>query len=56
MGLGLYTFADMKPDRAAGIATNAHQRIKDLMEEIQPADQIGLDVFSVVTMCQQYHV
>lgn len=47
MELGLYTFADMLPDRTAGGARNAHQRMKDLMEEIQLADQLGLDVFAV---------
>lgn len=47
MELGLYTFADMLPDGVAGGAGNAHQRMKDLMEEIQLADQLGLDVFAV---------
>lgn len=47
MELGIYTFADVQPDRAAGKAMNTHQRIKDLMEEIQLADQLGLDVFAV---------
>jgi probable LLM family oxidoreductase len=47
MELGIYTFADMDPDRLAGRATNAHQRFKNLMEEIQLADQLGLDVFAL---------
>lgn len=47
MELGLYTFADMQPETLAGRAVNAYQRIKDLMEEIQLADQVGLDVFGV---------
>jgi probable LLM family oxidoreductase len=47
MELGLYTFADMQPDRVAGHALSTHQRLKDLMEEIQLADQVGLDVFAV---------
>lgn len=37
----------MQPENLAGRAINAHQRIKDLIEEIQLADQLGLDVFGV---------
>src|SRR5690554_2052271 len=47
MELGLITFADMLPEALSGGAINAHQRIKDLLEEIQLADQLGLDVFGV---------
>lgn len=47
MELGIYTFADLQPDRLTGKALNTHQRIKDLLEEIQLADQLGLDVFGV---------
>ena len=41
------TFADMAPETLPGRGINAHQRIKDLMEEIQLADQLGLDVFGM---------
>ncbi|WP_353139949.1 LLM class flavin-dependent oxidoreductase, partial [Pseudopedobacter sp.] len=37
----------MLPETLSGGAINAHQRIKDLLEEIQLADQLGLDVFGV---------
>lgn len=47
MELGIYTFGDLQPDRMPGKAVNAHQRIQQLMEEIQLADQVGLDVFAV---------
>lgn len=47
MELGLITFADMLPETLSGGAINAHQRIKDLLEEIQLADELGLDVFGV---------
>ena len=47
MQLGLYTFADMQPDKTSGKAVNAHRRIQQLMEEIQLADKVGLDVFAV---------
>jgi probable LLM family oxidoreductase len=47
MELGIYTFADQLPDRSVGKAIITHQRMKDLLEEIQLADQLGLDVFGV---------
>jgi probable LLM family oxidoreductase len=47
MELGLYTFGDLEPDGRPGHAVNARQRIKDLLEEIELADQLGLDVFGV---------
>ena len=47
MELGVYTFADMTPDKVSGKAMNAHMRIQQLLEEIQLADQVGLDVFAV---------
>ncbi len=46
MELGLYTFADMLPD-AENRSINTNQRIKDLLEEIELADQLGLDVFGI---------
>jgi len=47
MELGLYTFADMQPEGVAGKSVNAQKRIQELMEEIELADQVGLDVFGV---------
>lgn len=47
MELGLITFADMEPESRQGRGINGQQRIKDLLEEIQLADQLGLDVFGV---------
>lgn len=47
MELGLITFADMQPEEIAGGSQNAHQRIKDLLEEIRLADELGLDVFGI---------
>jgi len=46
MELGLYTFAEMRPDEL-GNEKYVSQRMKDLMEEIQLAEQVGLDVFGV---------
>jgi probable LLM family oxidoreductase len=45
MEIGVYTFADISP--AAGQSGDAGQRLRDLMEEIELADQVGLDVFGV---------
>ena len=45
MELGLYTFADMDPALARG--PEGARRLKNLLEEIELADQVGLDVFGV---------
>lgn len=47
MQLGIYTFVDVHVDPATGKQVDVHQRIKDLMEEIQLADEVGLDVFAI---------
>ena len=47
MELGIYTFAETTPDPVTGVTIGAEQRLADLMEEIELADQVGLDVFGV---------
>ena len=47
MEIGLYTFAELSPDPRTGQAITPHARVRDLMEEIELADQVGLDVFGV---------
>ncbi|RYG37595.1 LLM class flavin-dependent oxidoreductase [bacterium] len=47
MELGVYTFADLTADPRSGETISPAQRMRDLMEEIELADQIGLDVFGV---------
>ena len=47
MELGIYTFAETNPDPASDRGIVAAQRLRDLMEEIELADQLGLDVFGV---------
>ena len=47
MELGIYTFVDNTPDPGTGKILPAHERIKNLMEEIALAEQVGLDVFAV---------
>src|SRR5688572_15135448 len=47
MELGVYTFADMMPDKVSGRAINAHTRIQHLLEGLQLGGQGGRDVFAV---------
>jgi probable LLM family oxidoreductase len=47
MEIGIYTFAELTPDPRTGQAVSPGQRLRDLMEEIELADQVGLDVFGV---------
>jgi probable LLM family oxidoreductase len=47
MELGLYTFADVDPNPAAGRGAEGARRLKNLIEEIELADQVGLDVFGL---------
>jgi probable LLM family oxidoreductase len=47
MEIGIYTFAELQPDPLTGEQISAAQRIKDLLEEIELADQVGLDVFGL---------
>lgn len=47
MEIGIYTFAERTPDPRTGHLVSAEQRLRDLMEEIELADQVGLDVFGI---------
>ena len=47
MELGVYTFAETRMDPAEGWPQAAARRLADLLEEIELADQVGLDVFGV---------
>src|SRR5450759_5277377 len=47
MQIGIYTFAETTPDSGSGRTVSAAQRLRDLIEEIELADQVGLDVFGV---------
>ena len=47
MEIGLYTFAELSPDPQSGRIISPQQRVRDLMEEIELADQVGLEVFGV---------
>ncbi len=47
MEIGIYTFAELRGDPASGRAISPEQRLRDLLEEIELADEVGLDVFGV---------
>ncbi|MFI5172928.1 MAG: LLM class flavin-dependent oxidoreductase [Chitinophagales bacterium] len=47
MELGIYTFVESGDDPVSGKKIEAHQRIQNLMEEIELTEQVGLDVFAV---------
>ena len=47
MEIGVYSFADIGTHPITGKSITAHQRIKNLLEEIELADELGLDVFAV---------
>ncbi len=47
MQIGIYTFADTSPDPATGATISSAQRLRHVLEEIELADQVGLDVFGV---------
>jgi probable LLM family oxidoreductase len=45
--LGVYTFAELTETVDGGPPVSAGQRLRDLLEEIELADRVGLDVFGV---------
>ena len=47
MELGIYTFAELASDPVTGKTITASERLHHLMEEIELADQISLDVFGI---------
>ncbi len=47
MELGIYSFGEATPDPVTGHSISQGQRIRDLLEEVELADQVGLDVFGV---------
>ena len=47
MQLGIYTFADTAPDPETGKRISAEARVRQVIEEIELADQVGLDVFGL---------
>jgi probable LLM family oxidoreductase len=47
MELGIFSFVERTPDPTTGVTVGAEQRLRDLLEEVELADRVGLDVFGV---------
>lgn len=47
MELGIFTFAERTPDPATGRTISFGDRLRNLMEEVRLADELGIDVFGV---------
>jgi probable LLM family oxidoreductase len=47
MQLGIYTFAETTPDPISGHTISPAERLRNLIEEIELADQVGLDIFGI---------
>lgn len=47
MELGIYTFVETTPDSETGRTLSPAERLRNLLEEIELADQVGLDVFGI---------
>src|SRR6188768_1557140 len=47
MQIGVYTFVENTPDPATGKLLDPEQRLRDLIEEVELADQVGLEVFGI---------
>ena len=45
--VGLYSFVELTPNQATGELLDPQQRIANFLEEVELADQVGLDVFGV---------
>ncbi len=45
--IGLYSFAELTPDPRTGHKLSPQERISNLLEEIELADQVGLDVYGL---------
>ncbi len=45
--LGLYSFVERTPDPTTGVLLTPEHRLRDLLETIELADQVGLDVFGI---------
>jgi probable LLM family oxidoreductase len=47
MDLGIYTFGELTPDPQTGRQVTPEERMHDLLEEVELADRLGLEVFGV---------
>ena len=56
MELGIYTFVERTPDPRTGQLISGEQRLRNLMDEIELADKVGLDVFGIGEHHRQEYV
>ena len=47
MELGIDSFVELTPDPSTGATISPADRVRDLLEEVELADQVGLDVFGI---------
>ncbi|WAA11714.1 LLM class flavin-dependent oxidoreductase [Fervidibacillus halotolerans] len=47
MEIGIYTFGERTADPETGLLISPEERLKNILEEIELADQVGLDVFGI---------
>ena len=47
MELGIFTFGEITPDARTGELISVQQRLRNLVEEVELADRVGLDVYGV---------
>ena len=47
MQIGIDSFVEIFPDPTTGVALSPATRIRNLLEEIELVDQVGLDVFGI---------
>ena len=47
MELGIYTFGEVTPDARTGEQITVQRRLRNLIEEVELADRVGLDVYGV---------
>jgi alkanesulfonate monooxygenase SsuD/methylene tetrahydromethanopterin reductase-like flavin-dependent oxidoreductase (luciferase family) len=47
MEIGIYSFADVTEDPSTGTMITPEERLRNLIEEIELADQVGLDVYGL---------
>jgi probable LLM family oxidoreductase len=47
MQLGIFSFVELTPDPVTGRTITPEQRLRNLLEEVELAEQVGLDVFGI---------
>jgi hypothetical protein len=47
MEIGVYTFVENTPHPTTGRILDPAQRLRDLIEEVEIADQVGLEIFGI---------